>query len=82
MSALECKKVTICGLAYCQGLTLNNLACDKELWSVLLDFSDECRVGPHADFEILHAVYARVNDLKAYTLHARVLTRRLAKLPK
>ncbi len=41
MSALECRKVTICGLAYCQGLTLNNLACDKELWSVLLDFSNE-----------------------------------------
>jgi len=42
MSALECKKVTICGLAYCQGLTLYNISCDKEIWSVLLDFSDEC----------------------------------------
>ena len=32
------------------------------------------RVGPHVDSEILHAVHARVNDLNAYTLHARALT--------
>jgi len=37
-------------------------------------FNGSFRAGPHVDFELLHAVHARVNDLNVYTLHARALT--------